>query len=299
MVQLTDTARRSFSIQSSNRLASCAFLAVAVGVAIAGPKHANASAIPLGTSPVLQTFDSIGTSAGATLPTGWKIADDGTNFRNVKISYTGAGSSLDSAAGGGSPIVLSGSYDLGSGSTDSGTDRAVGFLGGTGSHPVASGDVFVEFQPSTSLNSLGISYDVEKYRDGTAADQVQMYFSTDGTSWSFAAGSFQTAFAPDADTLACSPAPGATASVSSIYTPAATLTAAKPFYLAFCYSMVSGTTNNSVQQSLAIDNVSVTGINGSTPTPEPVGFAAVIVACGLMTRRPHCGAPGRVAHSSS
>src|SRR5204863_1161445 len=114
--------------------------------------------------------------------------------------------------------------------------------------------------------ALQISYNVEKYRSGSNPNgyRVQLFFSTDGINWTSAGNSFLTSFPADANNNGFATAPGAAVAVTN-----QTLTASIPngasFYLAWNYSVSSGTTNTNAQ-ALAVDDISVLGIPGSTPT---------------------------------
>ena len=76
---------------------------------------------------------------------------------------------------------VSGTYSFGAGTAALGdTDRAIGFLAAGGS--VTSGNLYTELSNSTgnTLGGLQISYDVEKYRNGSNPwVPIQMFYSSD------------------------------------------------------------------------------------------------------------------------
>jgi hypothetical protein len=172
-----------------------------------------------------------------------------------------------------STSASNGIYNFSSGAV-SGTDRAVGFLSsGTATQ---SGNLYTQLVNNTggSLSGLQISYNVEKYRNGSNANgfRIQMFYSTDGSTWTSAGSDFLTSFAADANNNGFAIAPGATVPISN-----KTLAVAIPnggnFYLAWNYSVASGTTTTNAQ-ALAIDDISILGIPGSTPTNPTASGAA-------------------------
>lgn len=230
----------------------------------------TAITIPTDT-PYTQNFDSIGTSATATLPAAWRI-DSLANPR-TQGTYTAAGTATSLAAGASmSTSATNGLYNFGSGSAAMGssywgssTDRALGWLA-TGATVAAggtkSGDLYLQLAApaNTDISSLTVSYKLEKYRKGTttAGWKVQLYYSVNGTSWASAGSSFSTAFANDAQAGGYDPAPGTATTVNATlaqYVPRGT-----PLYLAWNYTTTSGTAVDATSApALAIDDVSILG----------------------------------------
>jgi DNA/RNA endonuclease G (NUC1) len=238
-------------------LAVCALfcgLAAVLSAAISIPTEA----------PYTQTFDTIGTSATASLPVDFRL-DRPTTVRTVG-TFAAALSNTTQAGGTNlSSSAANGAYNFGA--TANATDRAIGFLSsGTGT---LSGNLYVQLVNNTSspLSGLQISYNVEKYRGGTnaAGFRIQLYYSTDGATWTAASSDFTTAFPADAANAGFASAPGVTVNVNK------PLTAAIPvggtFYLAWNYSVSSGTTTSNAQ-ALAIDAINVTGLIDDTPPPD-------------------------------
>src|SRR5262249_23047815 len=125
-----------------------------------------------------------------------------------------------------------------------------------------------------SLSGLQLSYDVEKYRMGSnaAGFRIQLFYSTDGTTWTNAGNDFLTSFAADANNNGFATAPGASSSVTSKTINVAVANGSN-FYLAWNYSVSSGTTTTNAQ-ALAIDNISILGVSaGGTTNPTGVGNA--------------------------
>src|SRR6266851_2072414 len=140
------------------------------------------AAISLSTSIVYtQNFDGMGTSATATLPTDFRV----DKLSTVRTLGTFAAAATATSLAGGANLSSSASngiYNFGSGTTTTGTDRAVGFLSsGTATF---SGNLYAQLVNNTggNLSGLQISYDVEKYRNGSnaAGFRFQMFYSSDG-----------------------------------------------------------------------------------------------------------------------
>jgi hypothetical protein len=209
------------------------------------------------TTTYTQTFDSLGTSATATMPTDWRVdkrsaaREVGTYAGSVNVTERLGGDALSTTAG-------NGIYNFGAGPAATATDRAVGFLSsGTGT---VSGNVYAQFVNNSggNINRMRISYDVEKYRNGSnaAGYRIQMYYSFDGSSW-ITATDFLTNFPADANNNGCTPAPCATVAVSNqVLTPTTPLANGGLFYLAWNYSVNSGTSGAN-GQALGIDNFSI------------------------------------------
>jgi endonuclease/exonuclease/phosphatase family metal-dependent hydrolase len=230
------------------------FLAVCAGT------PALAVAIAPGTT-VSENF-SIGTSATASLPTDWKT-DKNDTVRTVG-TYAGAGSATQYREGDNmSSSAANGIYNFGAGDAGTATDRAVGGISSSGGSK--SVNVYVRLTNSgAAIDSFTISYSVEKYRNGSnsAGFRMQMYYSTDGTSWTSAGTDFESAWAADANNNGFASAPGATLSVVN-KTLAVNVATGNTLYLAWNYSVRSGTTTTSAQ-ALGLDDVSITAVGSST-----------------------------------
>jgi endonuclease G len=172
--------------------------------------------------------------------------------------------------------AANGIYNSGAGTTTlGGSDRAVGFLAsGTAT---TSGNLYARLVNSTGgdLSGLQISYNVEKYRNGTnaAGFRIQMFYSADGNTWTSAGNDFLTSFVADANNNGFATAPGPVVNVNN-KTLSAAISNGSNFYLAWNYSVSSGLTVTNAQ-ALAIDDIVILGIPGSpTPTnPMGVGLA--------------------------
>jgi predicted extracellular nuclease len=232
----------------------------------------------------IQNFDGMGVPANATtastLPADFRVdATTTSNSSDVRKvgSFATAGTATARAGGANlSTSAANGIYNFGAGSaTLGGSDRAVGFLAsGTAT---ASGNLYAQLinNTGTPLSGLQISYNVEKYRNGSnaAGFHIQLFYSTDGSTWTSAGNNFLTSFARDTDNSGFSNAPGATVAVSNQL-----LSAAIPvdgnFYLAWNYSVSSGSIVTNAQ-ALAVDDISILGVQGSATTnPAATGTAS-------------------------
>lgn len=264
-------------------LSACALLLPVLG------SRAIHAAIPISTTtPYTQDFNSIGTSATATLPADFKVDATTTDVRKVG-TFAAAGTATVRVGGASlSTTASNGIYNFGSGTTTTGPDRAIGFLA-SGS-ATASGNLYADLVNNTGsvVTSLQLSYNVEKYRNGTnaAGFRIQMYYSADGSTWTSAGSDFLSAFASDANNNGFNPAPGATAAVTN-KTLSVTIPSGSHLYLAWNFS-VSGTgTTVTNSQALAIDDISIlggvastnpTGSGTATPSLTAAGAATTLAA---------------------
>ena len=239
-------------------------------MAAAGAAATAQIAITAENPTVSQNFDSMwdaGTQeALLAMPQGWRVDRNITAPRQVnawtdaatEVMYTG-GQNLASNA-------KNGTWNWGA--SDNNGDRAVGGLttgvsGGTRGFSVMTR---LSNSDANAIDKLTLSYDIEKYRYGSnaAGFDVQLYYSTDGNSWTSAGDDFKTHFEPDASTIGADVVP---ISVTAVTAKSMRL-AVEPgadIYLAWNVSVASGTAAASAM-GLAIDNVSVTAtFAGSGP----------------------------------
>lgn len=220
--------------------------------------------LPAG-STIIQNFDGMATSATAALPSGWKVntidnsvGTVGSFASAVTATNQRGGASMSSSAG-------SGIYNFAAGDPATASDRAVGGLSSGSS--AQSMNLFADLLNSggTTISSYIISYDVEKYRNGSnpAGFSIQLWYSTNGTSWTSAGPNFKTSFAADGDNNGYASVPASTMSVTS-KTLTISVSSGVHLYLAWNYSVTSGTTTTNAQ-ALGIDNVAITAV-GSTPS---------------------------------
>jgi hypothetical protein len=229
---------------------------------------------------------TIGTSQTAPLPNAgpsgpiWR-ADKLTTVRTVGSFGAAVGATDQRAGDNMSSTAANGIYNYADGAATTSTERAVGFI--SSGTATMSGNLYVNFDSGVdALDSLTISYGVEKYRNGTnaAGFRIQMFYSLDGSAWTSAGGSFLTAFAGgDANNNGFPDAPGATVPVTN--TLLLPITANTPFYLAWNYSVTTGTTTTNAQ-ALGIDDVVITGQPSPAAVPLPPAAVAGTVLLGII-----------------
>jgi autotransporter-associated beta strand protein len=123
-----------------------------------------------------QTFDSMGTTQAATLPSGFRVSAAGAGTTG---SWATGGTATTQQASTGSPTT-GGIYNWGT----STTERALGFM--TSGSYASPNSIMVQLQNNTggvitALNS--IDFDIERYRINTAAASISFFYSLDGSSW--------------------------------------------------------------------------------------------------------------------
>lgn len=211
---------------------------------------------------VTQNFNSMWDQSASTptliLPDGWLVDRNLTAPRTVApwssavntLMYEG-GVSLASNA-------KNGTWNFGSSADPS--DRAVGGLTTT----VADGTRGVSLMTSLKndasapVKSFDISYNIEKYRNGSnaAGFAVQLYYSADGEKWTSAGDSFRTLFPADSQTIGAETVPISVTPVENA-TLLADVAPGDAIYLAWNISVASGSSPNQAP-GLALDDISVT-----------------------------------------
>jgi hypothetical protein len=229
---------------------------------------------------ITQDF-SIGTSANAYLPTDWK-ADNDKGVRTVG-SYDSAGTKTTQAGGNSMATgAQNGIYNFGAGDAATATDRAVGGISSKDASKSVNIYVKLTNNGSSAISDFTISYNVEKYRMGSnpAGFSIQMYYSTDGSTWNSAGSNFLTSFPADPgstqnDNSGYASAPGETEYVIN-QTLDVSLASGSSLYLAWNYSVTSGTTTSSAQ-ALGIDDVTIVANQEDQP-PLPVVLTSFMAA---------------------
>lgn len=218
--------------------------------------------ITAGGSAVTQNFNSL---SGVALPTDWTIQTSGTertinNFSSSATNVANAGGNAiaSNAAGG--------SYRFNANNVT--TESAVGGLSSSSIKTVNAYCRLVN-NAATPITNFTISYDVEKYRNGTnsAGFTMALYYSTNGTSWTACGSDFSTSFSSDANNNGFTPAPCCSTAISNkTYTPASSIAQNTVFYFAWSCSVTSGTTASSAP-AIGIDNFSISASATSNTNP--------------------------------
>ncbi|MFM7672619.1 MAG: hypothetical protein ACKO6Q_08525, partial [Bacteroidota bacterium] len=209
-------------------------------------------------------FNSFGSSAIATLPTGFRIGTDwltGTTATTLAAGTTGTGVLTSSSTGG--------CYNFGNGITASATDRALGFLSSSGYTSPRS--IIYAFTNSTgqTITSLTLSWNYEKYRSGSRAyDWTFFHGSTSTATTAFTSGN--QSYIADASTSVIYNPPS---SISKAFTiTSLNIANGATYYLRWTYTGSGGSTNG---QALGIDdlNIAANRVVCSTPTAQPTSIA--------------------------
>lgn len=231
-----------------------------LGIVLIVPFIGKSQELIANSGTVTQNFNGIGGTATATLPSNWKVDNIAGSVRTLG-TFSGAVSATERVDGVSIATNASaGIYNFGIAPDETtSTDRSIGFLA-TGS-ATKSGNIYLRLQNSgtSSIASFSISYNVEKYRNGSnaAGYTFQLYYSTDGNNWTSAGSNFATNFSPDADNTGTATPPISSTAVSSSINLGSSIPQNGDFYLAWNYSTTStSTTTNS--QGLGIDDISIT-----------------------------------------
>ena len=151
---------RNFRYPISHILSSARGAALALTLALSGAAQAQ---VPINSSSaVTENFNTLGTGATASLPSGWKMsaAGAGTTAGYATVANLTA---VNAAAGSGTPTTGA-RYNWGDGTTS--TDRAIGFMT-SGSYASPNG-IMVQYQNNTgsTITALAVSFDFYKPEEG-------------------------------------------------------------------------------------------------------------------------------------
>ncbi len=229
-----------------------------------------------------QNFNSIGTTATATLPTGW-VMEKGTAVRTVTAAYTAVtgtattyalayNAAMSSSAG-------NGFWNFGGGASSG--DQAVGGISsGSASQSV---NMFLKLNNNgaSTIPNFTISYVAKRFRNGTnaAGFSIRFYTSTTGlaNSWTEVTGNVLSFTGANADNNGNATNPLETKSITN-YVYNQSLAASSSIYFAWSYSVTSGTTTSNAQ-ALGIDNVSI--VAGSS-TSNDATLSAMTLSSGTL-----------------
>ena len=214
---------------------------------------------------ITQNFDGLGSTATATLPTGFVLnssANYATGVTATTLAYgtTGTGAVTGTSSGG--------YINWGNGITASATDRALGILN-TGSF-TSSKYILVAIQNtgSSNITDLSITFDYEKYRSGSRQFDWTFFHGATATAVTTSATSGDQSFSADAANTTIYNPP--TTTNKSVTLSGLSIAPSSLYYLCWKYTGLSGSSNG---QGMGIDNFSVTATFLSTCTPpaNPTG----------------------------
>ncbi len=214
-------------------------------------------------SAITQDFTSLGATAAATLPTGFKIGGSGAT------NYTAAGTATTAAAGTTGTGALTGSsggalYNFANGVTASSSDRAVGWLNSGSFASPGYLYMWVQNNSGSNITAFTVAFDYEKYRAGTRAWTMTFDTGRNGTTFATMSGGTQSYGVDGANAVVNPPT---TTSKSVTITLASPLPNGAGFYFRWTSTGTGGSTNG---QGIGLDNISVTptiaGCAAATPT---------------------------------
>lgn len=213
-----------------------------------------------------QDFNSLGSSSTAALPANWKAFKSNAE-RITSFSFPSGVSNVELAAGDNmSASVSNGIYRFNANSLT--TESSLGGLSSSSNSKTVAFMVHFKNNAATPIAKLDIAYNVEKFRNGSnaAGFTIEMFYSTNGTSWATMGSDFRTSFSADANNNGFTPAPGSTVAVSKEFTLPAARNLNDEFYLAWRYSVTSGSTTSNAQ-ALGFDDVAITAKAGGPTAP--------------------------------
>lgn len=196
-----------------------------------------------------ENFNGMGSSATATLPTGFRVNtssnwDTGTSATTQAAGTSGTGALTGTSAGG--------IYNFANGVTASSTDRALGFLT-TGSFSSPRNILFA-FTNNTgsTVTEIDLAWVYEKYRSGTRAFDWTFFHGATAINVNTAEASGNQSYAADGANAVVNPP----TSISKSFTiTGLNITNGTTYYLSWAYTGVGASTN---AQGLAIDDFSIT-----------------------------------------
>ncbi|HLO74550.1 MAG TPA: choice-of-anchor D domain-containing protein [Flavobacterium sp.] len=202
------------------------------------------------TTPIVENFNSLGTSATATLPTGIRVnsvSNYTTGLSATTVAYGSTGAGVVTGTSGG------GCVNWANGITASSTDRALGFLT-TGSY-TSPRSIILAFQNtgSTNITDLAISFDYEKIRSGTRAFNWTFFHGSIATNVNTSATAGDQTYAADANNTTISNPPSVINKSFSLT--GLSIAPGAVYYLCWTYTGLAGSSNS---QGIGIDNLSIT-----------------------------------------
>ncbi len=227
-----------------------------------------------------QNFDTISSSAEATLPVGWKMQNisgarniNAASYANIATNTTQYALVYNQAM---SSSAANGRYNFGGGSE---TDRAIGGISSGSASQTINMLLQLSNIGSDTIKSLEIGYSAERYRNGTnaAGFSVLCYYSGTGTanSW-IPVSDGGVSFTPNANNNGSTTNPVETkygdGTIDIEIAPGAT------FYLAWSYSVTSGSTTSNAQ-AIGIDDITITASGTTVATPEILVSPAKTISC--------------------
>jgi hypothetical protein len=266
-------------------------------VSLGAIQHAAAQATPftLNSANYTQNFDTIATgqtSSIATAAPGWSFWRSGTSSVQPNYSLSGNNTTAVTQNAGtvGTGAVNSsssgGAYLWVSGTLASGTDKSIGFLT-TGSYPgttsVAPGQTLALLFGFTNtlgntIDNLALSWNYERYREGTRTQGWEFYSSSDGVNW-VADSSGNQAYSGTSTSIVYNPPESIAKSVTLNNLNIAN---GQNYYLRWSF-VTTGSWSNS--QGLGVDDISMQAGVVPEPSTAVLGGLGLLVVYFLLRRR--------------
>jgi len=228
---------------------------------------------------VTQNF-TIGTSATATLPTGFKFGIPTGTPPNFTSDYTLVANTTNTTrvagtTGTGVLGTTGGTYNFADGVTASSTDRAIGFLSSTTYTSPRVIMMQIQNTGADIINDLTITFDYEKYRNGTRAFEMLFFHGSNPSVINTNNSNGNQAYAADGANATINPPTTISKSVSLT---GVNICPGQFYYFAWVYAGTGGSSNG---QGLGLDNVVVqstarTPLSCLVPaTPGAITFGTV------------------------
>jgi hypothetical protein len=232
---------------------------------------------------VTQDFTSLGNSATATLPTGFKFGIPTGVTPNFTSDYTLVANTTSTTrryGTTGAEVVngtsVGAAVNWANGIAASSTDRSIGIL--SSSTYTSPRVIMMEIQNTGAdiITDLSISFDYEKYRSGTRAFNLLFFHGATATAISTNDANGNQAYAADANNTTVFNPP--TAIAKTINLSGLSICPGQNYYFAWVYAGVAGSTN---AQGIGLDNVVVqstarTALSCLVPAnPGAITFGAV------------------------
>lgn len=225
----------------------------------------------IGGEEVTPTPNSIGRTGvikNSALPQGWRIYTDTSSVHTLGAFDESATATLYIGGTSLSNNERNGTWNFGATGSE---DRAVGCIVSNASNIAKAINLMVHLRNDSKedFGTIQISYDVEKYRNGSHAggSTVQLYTSTDGTNWVSADSAFCTVFDQDDNTNGAIEVPIDVHNVSDVLDCMIPQNAS--LYLAWSIYVTNGD-DSSPSMALAIDNITITPIFSAPTSIEEV-----------------------------
>ena len=202
-----------------------------------------------------------------TLPNGWKVMYQTT----AQTNGTFASATNSTTFIGGQSLASDAKNGLWNFGATGSTDRAVGGITTNVTNGARTINVMARLKNNTGfdINSLALSYDIEKYRKGSlgVGFSVELYTSPDGETWTIVGEGYRKVFKADSETAGAPVVPIRTKHVSGAFD--VSFAKNSDLYILWSISPAKDDAANNAQ-AIGIDNVSITPSASATSPVAPV-----------------------------